>query len=560
MRLALAQINTTVGDIRGNAEKILSWTARARDEGADLVLFPELALSGYPGEDLYLQPHFTRSCAEALNDLAREIRGISALIGFPDPVGTGASRSHPGMHDRASAQNSLALVTDGAVAAIYRKSSLPSYGVFDELRQFVPSDGAPFVIEVAGLSAGLTVCEDGWNGGEIARREVAAGASLILNASASPWYAGRGPERQGEFSRLARDLGKPVVVCNLVGAQDGLVFEGQSFVMDVNGAVVARASQFGEELLLCDFENGRPAPVGGAAPSPELRGIEEIRAGLILGLRDYVAKNGFEGVVFGLSGGIDSALVAALAAEALGPDRVTCLVMPSPHSSSATQDDARRMARNLGTRLLDLPIAAAMDAYDEILAAAGEAAGGVTAENIQARIRGNLVMAISNRDGALALSCGNKSEAAVGYATLYGDMAGGLAPIKDLYKTSVYALARHLNGTPLTLPAGGTVSEPIPPDIIERPPSAELRPGQADTDSLPPYDQLDQALEAHIERDLGRAEMIAEGIDPGVADRVIHLVAISEHKRRQSAPGIRVTPKALDRDRRMPVTNGYRSR
>jgi NAD+ synthase (glutamine-hydrolysing) len=273
-----------------------------------------------------------------------------------------------------------------------------------------------------------------------------------------------------------------------------------------------------------------------------------------------VAKNGFEGVVLGLSGGIDSALVAAVATEALGPERVTCLVMPSPHSSAETQGDAREMTRRLGVRLLDLAIERAMTAYHDILADGGVEAEGVTAENLQARIRGNLVMAVSNREGALALSCGNKSEAAVGYATLYGDMAGGLAPIKDLYKTWVYGLARHLNETGLTLPDATRIPEPIPPTVIERAPSAELRPGQADTDSLPPYDLLDQALEAHIERDLGRAEMLAEGIDPEVADRVIHLVRISEHKRRQSAPGIRVTPKSLDRDRRVPITNGYRAR
>lgn len=557
MRIALAQINTTVGDIAGNSAKVAEWAARAAGEGADLVLFPELTLPGYPAEDLYLQPDFTTHSAEAVAELAGEL-AIPALVGFAEPAAAAGQRSR----DRPSAYNSLALVQDGRLDAIYRKSSLPNYGVFDELRQFIP-ESSPITASVSGSEIGLTVCEDCWNGGGIAELEVAAGADLLLNASASPWHRGRGRTRQDVFSRLARSVARPIAVCNLVGAQDGLVFDGQSFVVDGTGQVIARASQFVEQLLIC--ETGPGSPFGEQAP--ELDDLDELRAGLVLGLRDYVAKNGFSGVVLGLSGGIDSALVAALAVEALGPEAVTCLAMPSPYSSAGTQQDAREMALGLGVRLIQLPIGDSMVSYESALASAGEQAGGVSAENIQARIRGNLVMAISNRDGLLALACGNKSEAAVGYATLYGDMAGGLSPIKDLSKTVVYQLAAELNRDGLRVPArsregsdGYTIEAPIPPSIIERAPSAELRPDQRDSDSLPPYELLDPALEAHIERDLSLAEMVAEGIDPAIAERVVDLVRISEHKRHQASPGIRVTAKSLDRDRRMPITNGYRPR
>lgn len=548
MRLALAQINTTVGDIEANEAKILEQVSLAAAQGADLIIFPELTVAGYPAEDLYLQPHFLDRNRAAVDNLAGEINGIAALVGFAEPADRAATQ--PG---RPSAFNSLALINKGKLAGIYRKGSLPNYGVFDERRQFIPA-GEPLTARIGGIDIGLTVCEDCWNGGDLAAREAQAGAELIVNASASPWFRGRGRERQEVFSRLARSIARPIAVCNLVGGQDGLVFDGQSFVIDAGGSVVARASQFEEQLLICDLH----PEAGSETVAKQLDDPGELRAGLILGLRDYVFKNGFSGVVLGLSGGIDSALVAALAAEALGPERVTCLVMPSPHSSDETQADARRMAAHLGVKLIDLPIGAGMAAYEETLAAAGEEIGGVSAENIQARIRGNLVMAISNRDGLLALACGNKSEAAVGYATLYGDMAGGLAPIKDLSKTLVYTLARELNRSGLNPRGGSPIEMPIPESIITRAPSAELRPEQRDSDSLPPYELLDPALEAHIERDLDADEMIAEGIDPAVAARIVDLVRISEHKRRQAAPGIKVTAKALDRDRRMPITNRYR--
>ncbi len=560
MRLALAQINTTVGDIAGNAERVAEWIERARAERCDVVLFPELTLPGYPAEDLYLQPHFAGESASALARLARDVHGISALVGFAEPV-PGADRGPSGRRDRASAHNSLALLREGRVEAVYRKRNLPSYGVFDEVRQFRPGN-EPLVTGIGGdcggatTSVGFTICEDCWIGAQAAREEVDGGAELILNASASPWYRGRGAEREAVFTDLARSLGRPIALCNLIGAQDGLVFEGQSFVVGADGSVLARAGQFTEELLICEV--GSPqAPGSAAAGGPIAKSLpdrSEILAGLILGLRDYVDKNGFKGVVFGLSGGIDSALVAALAVEALGPERVTAIVMPSPHSSADTQTDAREIAANLGVRCIEMPIGEAMGAYEAILEAGAPGkpgdGSGLAAENVQARIRGNLVMAISNREGLLALSCGNKSEAAVGYSTLYGDMAGGLSPIKDVPKTLVYALVEEINSR--------AASPPIPESVISRAPSAELRPDQRDTDSLPPYEVLDRALEAHIERDLSRAEMIAEGIPAEACDRVIHLVRISEHKRHQSAPGIRITAKALDRDRRMPITNGYR--
>jgi len=572
VRLALAQINTTVGDIDGNASLVAEWIGRAREESCDLVLFPELTLPGYPAEDLYLLPHFAQASAAALEELAATTAGspgIAVLVGFAEPVPGadprfGASPS-TGRH-RPCAHNALALLADGHVQQIYRKQVLPNYGVFDELRQFDPGDeaGTSEVTVAGGRSAariGLTVCEDAWHAAEPAVAAVEAGAELLVNASASPWYRGRGPEREAVFTDLAARLRRPIALCNLVGAQDGLVFEGESLVASADGEVIARAAQFEQELLVCELDlaadSSRGAQPAGreaasARPAATLGGrLEppaEVWAGLRLGLADYAEKNGFKGVVLGLSGGIDSALIAALAADALGPDRVTCAVMPSPYSSDATQSDARLLATNLGTHLVELPIAAIMSASTDALAPGGS--DGLVEENLQARIRGNLVMALSNRDGLLALSCGNKSEASVGYATLYGDMAGGLAPIKDVPKSLVYRLAEHVN-----LTAGRPL---IPTSVIERAPSAELRPDQRDTDSLPPYDLLDRALEAHIERDLSVGEMVAEGIPHERAERVAALVRASEHKRRQAAPGIRITPKALDRDRRMPLTDGYR--
>jgi NAD+ synthase (glutamine-hydrolysing) len=447
----------------------------------------------------------------------------------------------------------------GAVQAVYRKCRLPNYAVFDEQRYFAPRD-EPMTIDVAGMRVGLTICEDVWAEGRPASVEAAEGAELIANPSGSPYHRGKGREREAMFAERARAYGCHLAFCNLVGGQDELVFDGHSFVVDPSGEVIARAVQFEEELLFCDV----PASETRTLHEP-LDDLAEVYAALVLGLRDYVRKNGFRHVGVALSGGIDSALVALLAADALGPESVSCVVMPSPHSSGATQDDARAIAANVGADLVEIPIEATMGAYTEALAGAFEGSSGdpeplprdptrpsepdLAAENIQARIRGNIMMALSNKHGWLVLTTGNKSEMSVGYATLYGDMAGGFAVIKDVPKTLVYELVRHRNRE-----AG---RELVPASVLDRAPSAELRPDQLDSDSLPPYDLLDQVLEAYVERDQGREEMIAAGLPADIVDEVVRMVDRAEYKRRQAAPGIRITPKAFGRDRRLPITNRF---
>jgi NAD+ synthase (glutamine-hydrolysing) len=555
LRVALAQINPTVGDVEGNAAKIAEWIGRAGAERADLVVFPELCLPGYPAEDLYLKRHFVAANRAAIEGLARGVGETAALVGFAEPVAGGGDHRH--------AHNSLALLAGGEVRAIYRKNRLPNYSVFDEQRYFVPGHEAA-TVEIAGSRVGLTVCEDIWEEGPPASLEVEEGAELIANPSGSPYHRGKGREREAMFAERARAYGTHLAFCNLVGGQDELVFDGQSFVVDPSGTVIARAAQFEEELLICEI------PANGAAPlAAPLADLAEVYGALVLGLRDYVAKNGFRHVGLALSGGIDSALVALLAADAIGTENVSCVVMPSPHSSDETQADARTIAANLGVEALEIPIASAMDAYAEALAGSfggGSDGGGATeeplprdptrpsepdlaAENIQARIRGNLMMALSNKHGWLVLTTGNKSEMSVGYATLYGDMAGGFAAIKDVPKTLVYELVRHRNEK-----AG---RELIPASVLEREPSAELRPDQLDSDSLPPYELLDRVLEAYVERDLGREEMVAAGMPADVVDEVVRMVDRSEYKRRQAAPGIRITPRAFGRDRRLPITNRF---
>jgi NAD+ synthase (glutamine-hydrolysing) len=554
VRIALAQIDPTVGDLDANAAKIAEWIGRAREQGADLVIFPELSLPGYPAEDLYLKPHFIAANARAVEELARGVEGIAALVGFAEPVLGGGDFRH--------AHNSIAVLAGGTVQAVYRKNRLPNYAVFDEQRYFVPG-AEPITVDVAGLTVGLTVCEDCWVPGPPAQAEVEHGAELIANPSGSPYHRGKGREREEMFAERAREYGAWFAFCNLVGGQDELVFDGQSMLVSPTGEVVARAAQFEEELLVCDVPPGPPCPL--AEP---LAGIDEVYEALVLGLRDYVEKNGFRHVGLALSGGIDSALVAMLAADAVGPGRVSCVVMPSPHSSDETQQDARNIAANLGCELLEIEIEPMMAGYERALAALldpGEAleAGAeepprdparpaepdLAAENIQARIRGNLMMALSNRHGWLVLTTGNKSEMSVGYATLYGDMAGGFAVIKDVPKGLVYELVRRRNER-----AG---AELVPASVIDRPPSAELRPDQLDSDSLPPYDLLDRILEAYVERDEGREEMIAAGMPAQTVDDVIRLVDHSEYKRRQAAPGIRITPRAFGKDRRLPITNRF---
>ncbi len=539
LRVALAQIDPVVGDIAGNAELIAKWIERAREAGAELVVFPELCLPGYPAEDLYLKRHFGAANVEALKRLAERTAGISALVGFAEPVGA-AGTSRPDAPRTRPVHNSLALLGDGRVQAVHRKNRLPNYGVFDEVRYFEPGS-EPTVCEIGGARVGLTICEDLWEPGPPASLEARAGAELIVNASGSPYLRGKGVDREAMFGERARACGIPIAFCNLVGGQDELVFDGQSFVVSAGGEVLARGRQFEPDLLV--FELGEPARI-----EQPLDDLDEVYAALCLGLRDYVLKNGFERALVGLSGGIDSALVALLAADALGPDRLTCVVMPSPHSSDATQADARAIATSLGAELIELPIEAAMRAYDETLAGnwSGE---GLAAENVQARIRGNLLMALSNDRGAMVLTTGNKSEMSVGYATLYGDMAGGLAVLKDVPKQLVYELVEHRNA--------GATDPPVPASVLDRPPTAELRGDQLDQDSLPPYELLDRVLEGYVERDRSREDLVAEGLPREVVDEVITMVDRAEYKRRQSPPAIRITSRAFGRDRRLPITNRF---
>jgi NAD+ synthase (glutamine-hydrolysing) len=544
LRLALAQVNPTVGAVAENAALIADWIARARDEGAELVLFPELSIPGYPAEDLYLKRHFLEANAAALNDLAAAAAGIDVLVGFAEPRIASAG-VHP--FDAPAprvAHNALALLRDGRIEHVYRKQRLPNYAVFDEQRYFEPGN-EPSVVEVAGTRIGLTICEDVWEPGPPASVEAEWGAELIVCPSGSPYYRGKRADREAMFARRAREYGTAFAFCNLVGGQDELVFDGASFAVDPSGELIDRAGQFEEELLIVEFGAEGTGPV--AEP---LGDLDEVYGALVLGLRDYVRKNGFDRVLVAVSGGIDSALVAMIAADALGGDKITGVVMPSPHSSAETQEDARRIVRNLGADLVEIPIEAAMGAYDAALDGQVEGgAVGLAAENLQARIRGNLVMALSNAHGWLVLTTGNKSEMSVGYATLYGDMAGGFAVIKDVPKTLVYELVRHRNAaspTPL-----------VPPAVIERPPSAELRPDQLDSDSLPSYDVLDRILAAYVEGDQSRDEIVAAGADPAVVDEVLRMVDRAEYKRRQAPPGIRITAKAFGRDRRLPITNRF---
>ncbi|HET7454886.1 MAG TPA: NAD+ synthase [Solirubrobacterales bacterium] len=548
MRIALAQINPTVGAIDANAAKVAEWIGRARDEGAELVIFPELCIPGYPAEDLYLKRHFLAANQRAVEALAKEATGITALVGFAEPVAepTDSRRAH----------NSTAVLADGALRAVYRKNRLPNYAVFDEQRYFVP--GAETIsVEVSGEKVGMTICEDVWLPGGPAEAEAAAGARLIANPSGSPYHRGKGRERETMFCERSRAYDAYFAFCNLVGGQDELVFDGQSLVTASDGSVIARGAQFEEELLVCEVP-----PAGPERLAEPLGDLDEVYAALTLGLRDYVRKNGFKHVGVALSGGIDSALVAMLAADAVGPEALSCVVMPSPHSSAETQQDARDIARNLGCELIEIAIEPMMAGYGQALRGLLEepeaavprdptkpSEPDLTAENIQARIRGNLMMALSNRHGWLVLTTGNKSEMSVGYATLYGDMAGGFAVIKDVPKQLVYDLVRRRNERERR--------ELVPASVLDRAPSAELRPDQRDEDSLPPYELLDRILESYVERDQGREEMIAAGMPAETVDEVIRLVDRAEYKRRQAAPGIRITPRAFGKDRRLPITNRF---
>jgi NAD+ synthase (glutamine-hydrolysing) len=569
LRLALAQVDVRVGDLEGNARIVRERITAARDAGAELVLFPELVLTGYPPEDLLLKEHFLQAAQEALADVAADTHGIVALVGFPERV--------------EDVYNALAVIADGEVRAIYRKLRLPNYGVFDEQRYFQAGDQA-VVVDFGSARIGLSVCEDIWLPGSPANEEALAGATLLVNASASPYFAGKGVQREAMLKQRARDNLCAVAFCNLVGGQDELVFDGHSLVLDHEGTVLARAPQFAESLTLCtvDLQGAATARLRDTRLRPPVRQVlpevrraatlerpdddvgtlggdvtrvlepeAEVYAALCLGVRDYVEKNGFRHVVLGLSGGIDSTLVALVAVDALGADRVTCVVMPSRYSSEGTQSDARDLAASLGVQCLDVPIAPAMDVYEGMLAPIfGDREPDITEENLQARIRGNLLMALSNKFGWLVLTTGNKSENAVGYSTLYGDSAGGFAVIKDVPKTLVYRLVDFRNAR--------DEEHPVPRSIVDRPPSAELRPDQVDADSLPDYDTLDAILQAYIEEDAGREQLALAGLPEEAVERVFALVDRNEYKRRQAPPGIKITPRAFGRDRRMPITNGYR--
>jgi NAD+ synthase (glutamine-hydrolysing) len=584
LRVALAQINPTVGDIRGNVRKIAERTAAAREQGAALVVFPELTISGYPPEDLLLKTSFLDQVGEALEDLAAHARGIVALVGFPERAD--------------DVYNAAAVLADGEVVAVYRKMYLPNYGVFDEQRYFQSGSEAG-IFELNGVPIGVSVCEDIWEPGPPAMTEALAGAHVIVNLSASPYRAGYGHARERMLVQRAVDNLAAIVFVNTVGGQDELVFDGHSLAIDQDGRVLARCPQFEECLTLCTIDprevasarlrdtrhrvnvrrqrrasqiaeppavhlasvevagggagsGADPGTVGGAV-ADLLDPDAELYAALRTGLRDYVEKNRFERVVLALSGGIDSALVAMVAADALGPDRVTCVSMPSPFSSEGTRADARAIAGNLGTEFLEIPIEDAMRAYDAMLA--GPFAGrepDVAEENVQARIRGNVVMALSNKFGWLVLTTGNKSELSVGYATLYGDMAGGFGVLKDVFKGTVYRLVRWRNEQ-----AG---RELVPASALERPPSAELRAEQTDQDSLPEYEVLDAILAGYVEEDLDAVELVRRGLPREDVERVIRMVDRAEYKRRQAPPGIKISTKAFGRDRRLPITNRYEGR
>jgi NAD+ synthase (glutamine-hydrolysing) len=569
VRLALAQMNSVVGDLDGNRAAILDRLGEARGAGADLVLFPELAVTGYPPEDLLLRPAFVRAARRSVEELAAATHGIVALVGAP--------------HLDADLYNACYVLAGGEIRAVYRKRFLPNYGVFDENRYFASGDDL-LLLRFGDIVAGPTICEDIWQPGPPTTDLALAGAQLVVNISASPFHVGKDREREEMLRVRARDNSCFVAYCNMVGGQDELIFDGASVVFDDEGELVARAASFVEELLVVDLD---PAAAVGrrlrdvrrralarerAAVAPPLEvvfeppkeqgelvrplpaqpldDLEQMREALELGLGDYVSKNGFGEVVIGLSGGIDSALTAAIAVGALGADRVHGVSMPSRYSSEATQSDAARLAESLGIEFREIPIEPMVEGFGTALAPsfAGREPD-LTEENLQARVRGTLLMALSNKFGWLVIATGNKSELSVGYSTLYGDLAGGFALLKDVYKTDVFALSRGLNER-----AG---RELIPVSIIDRAPSAELRADQRDEDSLPPYSKLDGVLEAYVELDRSRDELAEDGFDPDVVERAIAMIDRAEYKRRQAPPGVKLRPKAFGRDRRTPITNRW---
>ncbi|MEY2464785.1 MAG: hypothetical protein QOH64_2923 [Acidimicrobiaceae bacterium] len=567
VRVGLCQLNTVVGDLDGNVERILAAYDVAEAAGCDVAVFPELAITGYPPEDLLLKPGFIRANREALDKVAARTGRCAAVVGFVET-------------DR-DLFNAAAVCANGAVRGVYRKRHLPNYAVFDEQRYFAPGSEPLSLYEIAGAKVGVSICEDVWNPSGPIAEQAAGGAELILNINASPYYAGRLDERERMLATRAEDASCSLVYVNQVGGQDELVFDGASLVFDPDGELVARAGQFTEETLVVDVDvmpvfrkrllDPRGRAMAAALPIVEVTGpavgpeevlrpapVEpmtlqrEVYEALVLGTRDYIRKNGFTDVVLGLSGGIDSSLVTVIAADAIGPERVHAVALPSRYSTDGSITDAERLCENLGIELRTIPIEPAFAASLEMLAPSFEGhEPDITEENLQGRIRAAVLMALANKFRSwLVLICGNKSELAVGYTTIYGvDMAGGFAVIKDVFKTDVYELARARNAV-----AGRDL---IPESVLTKPPSAELRPGQRDDQNLPPYDVLDPILEAYVEKDLTRGELITAGFDPEIVNRITRLVDVAEWKRRQAPIGVRVSPKAFGKDRRLPITNGY---
>jgi NAD+ synthase (glutamine-hydrolysing) len=577
LRIALAQVNPTVGDLSGNAAIVREWSRAAADSGAQLIAFPEMMLTGYPVEDLVFRESFVAASIAAIERLAADLAtdglgDLPVVVGYLDADGP-ARISAEAEPDRGP-RDALALLHGGRVAARYYKHHLPNYGVFDEDRYFVPGDFLT-VVRMAGVDVALTVCEDIWQAGGPFAIARAARVGLVVNINGSPYELDKDDVRLPLVARRAREAGAAVAYVNMVGGQDELVFDGDSIIVAADGTLLARSPQFGEHLLIHDLD--LPAadpeapegdlgemtvrrvvidPVPPAPSTPTEGGVAErvtdeaeVWQALVLGLRDYVRKNGFRSVVLGLSGGIDSSVVAAIAVDALGPDRVVGISMPSQHSSEHSRDDAADLAKRTGLDYRIEPIQPMVDAF-----LANMSLAGLAVENLQARVRGVILMALSNQEGHLVLTTGNKSELAVGYSTLYGDSVGGFNPLKDVPKTMVWTLARWRDAE---AERRGT-EPPIPENAISKPPSAELRPGQLDTDSLPDYHELDAILSRYIDGDKGRDDLIAEGHDPALIDRVLRMVDVAEYKRRQSAPGTKISIKAFGRDRRLPITNRWR--
>jgi len=533
LRIAIAQINCTVGDLEANAARILDFARKALEEGADLLLTPELALCGYPPEDLLLRPDFYRSCD-------RHLKALAAALPLPAIIG------HPAEFDGAR-YNSASLLRDGKVEASYRKHRLPNYEVFDEERYFASGTEA-CVVDVKGVPCGINICADVWESGA-AEAAHQAGAKLLLALNASPFHMHKQEERYGVLNQRIRATGMPVIYANMVGGQDELVFDGASCVLDGQHRLTHQLPAFREALEVVDFQDGKilPGPLA-VADTIEAQVYEALK----LGVKDYLGKNGFPGAIIGLSGGIDSALTLAIAVDALGADKVRAVMMPSPYTAQMSLDDSRAMVHALGVRYDEIPIGPAMDTYSTLLEPlfAGlppTAWADTTPENIQARIRGMVLMALSNRTGSIVLTTGNKSEMAVGYATLYGDMAGGFAVIKDVFKTFVYRLCRYRN----------SISPVIPENIIVRPPSAELKPDQTDQDTLPPYEVLDAIIQGYMENDLSPRQIIEQGHEESVVRRVVGMLKRNEYKRRQSPVGIRISRRGFGKDWRYPITSRY---